>query len=348
MRMLIKIGLIMLASIGLGFLMYSDPGYILIAFHHTSIEMSVWVGLAVGIVLFIAFSMSFRFLRHVLHLHHLYRGWQNTRSRAVSHRLTREGLTALIEKRYESAIKKLIKAIPAAEDPVANYLGAARAAQALKQFKHRDNYLAKAMRLAGKNNEVVLFTQAHLQLKSKQWLEAYTLLMPFNQQCLNNHAVLKLLLKAASHLGFDKVQHVWHSMNIMLQLWPDLLLLYAKALVRHQRFDPHLDVLIERILKKEWAPELLHYYALTGARAHHVKYAEKWLRYYSKDPELLASLGRICYQQKLWGKAEQYLRAAIGQRPTASTFQWLARVQEALGQHDQAVETYQQGLSRVA
>jgi len=62
----------------------------------------------------------------------------------------------------------------------------------------------------------------------------------------------------------------------------------------------------------------------------------KWLRERPGEAELLLTLGRLCVQRELWGKAQSYLEASLATRPTQATHIELARLHERLGRPAEA------------
>ena len=54
--------------------------------------------------------------------------------------------------------------------------------------------------------------------------------------------------------------------------------------------------------------------------------AEKWLKRHPEDAQLLMTLGRLCREQQLWGKAESYLEAALAVEPGRAPHLELARL----------------------
>ncbi len=51
--------------------------------------------------------------------------------------------------------------------------------------------------------------------------------------------------------------------------------------------------------------------------------AEAWLPAHGTDPALLVTLGRLCFEQQLWGKAEGYLHRALAQGAGADAWEAL-------------------------
>ena len=78
--------------------------------------------------------------------------------------------------------------------------------------------------------------------------------------------------------------------------------------------------LIERGLGAEWNAALVALYGeiekLDAAKRQdearaRIERAERWLREHAEDPQLLATLGRLCVAAELWGKAQNYLEASL-------------------------------------
>lgn len=66
--------------------------------------------------------------------------------------------------------------------------------------------------------------------------------------------------------------------------------------------------------------------------------AERWLRAHPGDERLLLSLGRLCVQQQLWGKAQSYLEASLSVAPSRAAHLELARLAERIGRSELALK----------
>ena len=64
--------------------------------------------------------------------------------------------------------------------------------------------------------------------------------------------------------------------------------------------------------------------------------AEEWLKREPRDPLLLLTLGRLCVQSQLWGKAESYLDASLAIAPGWEAHVELAHLAERIGCTDDA------------
>jgi HemY protein len=75
-----------------------------------------------------------------------------------------------------------------------------------------------------------------------------------------------------------------------------------------------------------------------------IERCEHWLRTRPNDAELALTLGSLCLQQKLWGKAQRYLEQALSDvtdsRMAREAHLKLAQMHEALGQDELAAVHY--------
>jgi HemY protein len=98
--------------------------------------------------------------------------------------------------------------------------------------------------------------------------------------------------------------------------------------------------ILERSLGTEWNAALVTLYGDIGkleaprreneARAR-IERAERWLREHAEEPQLLATLGRLCMAAELWGKAQNYLEASLSFAPSRAAHLELARLAEREG-----------------
>jgi HemY protein len=132
----------------------------------------------------------------------------------------------------------------------------------------------------------------------------------------------------------------WRGLRERDQLHPRI----AGAAARHASalgLAPLAREILENALAADWNSRLVTLYAelpaeLTAseraeeARAR-IEQAERWLIAHNRDPELLASLGRLCAQAELWGKARSFFEASLSFEETRGVELELARLAERLG-----------------
>ncbi len=68
--------------------------------------------------------------------------------------------------------------------------------------------------------------------------------------------------------------------------------------------------------------------------------AERWRTRHGDHPDLLLTLARLCIEESLWGKAEEFLLGALRQRDSADAHLVLAQLYESLGRNGEAAVHY--------
>ena len=104
--------------------------------------------------------------------------------------------------------------------------------------------------------------------------------------------------------------------------------------------------IIEQSLDTQWDSDLVYLYSecLGQDSLKQIERAETRLFDHPNDAYLLLTLGRLCAQQGLWGKAQNYLEASIGVEPTVTGYRELAKLHEKMGQNDVADAHYRESL----
>ncbi|HEY5898249.1 MAG TPA: heme biosynthesis HemY N-terminal domain-containing protein [Burkholderiales bacterium] len=152
-------------------------------------------------------------------------------------------------------------------------------------------------------------------------------------------ANVELLQRAADDAeGFERR---WRAIPARDQIHPRV----AAAAARHATALGKVQLareILEKALATEWSAKLVGLYAeLPGSLDHdqraeearlRIERAERWLGERSRDPELLATLGRLCAQAELWGKARSFFEASLSFEETRGAHLELARLAEQLGQ----------------
>lgn len=119
----------------------------------------------------------------------------------------------------------------------------------------------------------------------------------------------------------------------------------AQALIQHGG-STYAQQLLADSLNAQWDSELVALYGdcLSGDVVAQIEQAEKWLNQHNQDTGLLLALGKLCFHQKLWGKAQSYLDASNSIAPSQTTYAALARLAERLGKPDEAYNYYQKAM----
>lgn len=186
---------ILFIAVTLGIQLNKDPGYILIAIDHWTIETTLWVA---GLFLLILFSVLYLFIslcKKIFHTPRALAQWNTKRLIHKAQMITRKGLIEYSEGYWQNAKEHLIQALPNTDTPLLNYLIAARAAQKIGDNNLRDNYLREAQQLMPEAKIAVKLTQAELQLANHQWEQALATLKHLHDLAPRHPYVLKLIIQ---------------------------------------------------------------------------------------------------------------------------------------------------------
>lgn len=163
------------------------------------------------------------------------------------------------------------------------------------------------------------------------------------------------LLNAAGHRSLANVQQLWRSIPKQQQQHPDVVCSYIKQLIQTQGGNlaaaeaKETEELIRKTLKHHYHGELVKIYSTLAFNNlnRQLVIAGAWLKTYGQQPELLLFLGKLCTQIQLWGKAKDYFEKclAMGNYPEAALQYGL--LLESLGETEQAVAIYKEGLRGV-
>ena len=105
---------------------------------------------------------------------------------------------------------------------------------------------------------------------------------------------------------------------------------------------------LRKAIKNTWDKSLLEAYGQPGGdTVQRLKIAEGWLKERPDNADLLLSLARLCKCSELWGKARDYLEAALKLEGRSELYAELAEVMGHLGEHDKSLQLYRQGLLEV-
>jgi HemY protein len=100
--------------------------------------------------------------------------------------------------------------------------------------------------------------------------------------------------------------------------------------------------IVEAALEAEWDEQLILLYGecLGADVLAQIERAEKWLKARPRERALLLTLGRLCLQQELWGKAQSYLEASLSEEPSRSAHVALAQLFDRIGKPQDANRHY--------
>jgi HemY protein len=360
--------LLALAAIGAlaWHLLSEDPGYVLVTLRGYSLETTVVIALA-------AVLLAWALLRTLVWLLRLpFRAWRR-RSRKLARERLAGGLLALHEGRWAKAEKLLTRAAadPLHRQPA--LLAALRAAEARGDQDNaaalrarlsedgdaaalalldaesllRDGRAAAAADALASVSANASTAPRALELKMRALSQsgragaAVGLLPALRQsQLLEGEALDRFeseVQAAALRQSADAADLAqrWEGASRAQRARAEVVAAYAERAVA-LGLEDQAAAAIEHALKKQWAEPLARLYGQLprGQRGSPLKAAEHWLKSHPNSPALLLALGRLCREEGLWGKAEDYLYRALAQGADAQAWEELGHAHAA--QHDDA------------
>lgn len=146
-------------------------------------------------------------------------------------------------------------------------------------------------------------------------------------------------------VGLQSLTRAWQQLTSAQRQEPQLVLAYAEQL-RQLGAQAEAEEVLRTALKRQYDSHLVRLYGLLrGADPdRQLKLAEGWLKEHPQDPSLLLTLGRLCLQNSLWGKARDYLESSLRVQRNPEACAELARLLARLGDTEQSNQLFQEGL----
>jgi HemY protein len=151
----------------------------------------------------------------------------------------------------------------------------------------------------------------------------------------------RLALLAQNSHDLEGLRKLWRETSPEERRQPKVAAVAARACVRLGDFGGAQRI-IEEALVSEWNSALVSLYAEAGERdaLSRIEQAERWLKAHPSDAELLLTLGRLCVQCELWGKAQSYFEASLALQPSSAAHFALAQLSDQLGRSEEANRHY--------
>lgn len=191
-----------------------------------------------------------------------------------------------------------------------------------------------------------------LALRAHRGLNQWAEILPLARQLQKHHALTALQaaplittahrerIKALAADGHSLASY-WAQIPAAEQGAAGLALDTARAMLASGEAAA-AQALIEAALEDEWDSKLVAVYGECNGPdpLGRLARAEEWLAAHPRDAGLLLTLGRLCLQKQLWGKAQSYFEASLSLQASHTAHLELARLFERLGQTEIAQRHY--------
>jgi HemY protein len=183
-------------AVGLVLAIQSNVGYVLLVYPPYRIDFSLNFLIILVIAAFATVYALVRLAVHTLRLPAYVRAFKEARRKEKGRRATEDALLAFAEGRFARAERFAQHALMLNDAPAINALLAARAAHEQRAFHRRDDYLARAEKLAPHQAIARLMTQADLLLESREPQAAIPVVQMLKSLAGKHVGALRLELKA--------------------------------------------------------------------------------------------------------------------------------------------------------
>lgn len=363
-----------------------DPGYLLIAYDGMTLETSVWFALLCAVAFVLAWFLISFACRRLLHVGADVAVWAGARRATRTRAKAQRGTVLLAEGKWREAIGDLLASADASGTPLANYLGAARAANMLGNHDERDDILERAAKTLPNAALAVELTRAELQQAAGQWRQSVHTLTAARERAAHHPTVLRGLLAAHRALGdaeavaqlapelprddaLDEVhveawrtrltksrgssqaathaRNTWRAMPKKLRDCEALVLAYADVLADHDAEDA-AEAVLRRAINKHWRTSLVLRYGTIGGGAEKRRAnAGGWLRRHAGDAALLLTLGRLALADDDTETARTHLQASLERDAAPATLAEMGRLCSREEDHAAAADYFQRALAAV-
>ncbi|MCU0090060.1 heme biosynthesis protein HemY [Pseudomonas koreensis] len=146
-------------------------------------------------------------------------------------------------------------------------------------------------------------------------------------------------------VGLQSLNRAWQQLTSAQRQEPALVLAYAEQL-RQLGALVEAEELLRTALKRKYDSHLARLYGLVRGSdpTRQLQTAEGWLKDHPGDASLLLTLGRLCLQASLWGKARDYLESSLRVQRNPEACAELARLLAQLGDTERSNLLFQEGL----
>ena len=146
--------------------------------------------------------------------------------------------------------------------------------------------------------------------------------------------------------GLQSLTLAWQQLTSAQRQEPALVLAYAEQL-RRLGAQSEAEEVVRGALKRTYDSHLVRLYGLLRGidPVKQLQTAEGWLKAHPADASLLLTLGRLCLQNSLWGKARDYFESSLKLERNPETCAELARLLAQLGDTARSNQLFQEGLN---
>ncbi|MEB0077464.1 heme biosynthesis protein HemY [Pseudomonas sp. CCI3.2] len=213
-----------------------------------------------------------------------------------------------------------------------------------ERHPHNPQVLRQLQRLYQQQSDWAALIRLMPELRKDKVLPAADL-VELERRAWGENLTLAAHREQEGEAGLQSLNNAWKQLSSAQRQEPPLVLAYAEQL-RQLGADGEAEEVLRGAVKRDYNSHLARFYGLLRGNdpARQLQTAEGWLKQHPADPSLLLTLGRLCLQSSLWGKARDYLEDSLRLQRNPEACAELARLLAQLGETDRSNELFQEGL----
>jgi HemY protein len=199
-KLVILIAGFLLVGLCFGYLVSLDSGYVLFSWANYTLETSFWFFNIMLLAFFISAYLVMRFVLLLIGSDWRINDWRQQRRAIRGQRQTTRGFLSLAHGQWQTAERQLTQAAALGDNPLINYLGAARAAYEKGDMDKSDHWLKEAASSTKGAELAVAITQIQLLISRGQTEQALAVVLRLRKHNPKHKHLLKMHIKVLREL----------------------------------------------------------------------------------------------------------------------------------------------------
>lgn len=199
-KLVILIAGFLLVGLAFGYLISLDSGYVLFSWSNYTLETSFWFFNIMLAAFFVSAYLIMRFVLLLIGSDWRINEWRKQRRSLRGQRQTTRGFLSLAQGQWHTAERQLTQAATLGDNPLINYLGAARAAYEKGDMDKSEHWLKEASQSTKGAELAVAITQIQLLISRGQTEQALAVVLRLRKKNPKHKHLLKMHIKVLREL----------------------------------------------------------------------------------------------------------------------------------------------------
>lgn len=199
-KLVILIAGFLLVGLLFGYLVSLDSGYVLFSWMNYTLETSFWFFNIMLAAFFVCAYLVLRFVLLLIGSDWRINEWRKQRRSARGQRQTTRGFLSLAQGQWRTAERQLTQGAALGDNPLINYLGAARAAYEQNDMDKSEYWLKEASQSTKGAELAVAITQIQLLISRGQTEQALAVVLRLRKKNPKHKHLLKMHIKVLREL----------------------------------------------------------------------------------------------------------------------------------------------------